>query len=898
MAYEKLNIYDGDTLSAEHIRHLEDGIRQIEESVDNLKQNLVTTLNSKDVSASNDEDISEILKKVTYLKSPDTPSYEYTDDIIDITKTVQSKQIQIVALDSGACTGFGVKASTFFTVDWGDGVVEQYSSNNTIIYVKHTYTHGTGQYYDGTDTQFVITIATSSDGLISGWYKYNSNAVNNIVAESASILSFAAKDVFLTSFSFSYMQRIKYIDLIGGSFGDSELNWNINIAFAYSPELERISGNVCWTTVTSMNNAFNGCTKLTTLNLGDKWLTRNCTSFIRTFYNCYSIEEIPEIMTNSAISIEEICYGCKKLKTVNGETWDLTLCEKAFSSFTGCSVLINLPYFANTNTIVDCHNMFSSCTNLVKLNGKQQVFNVDSVITAYGMFAGCSSLEESPFFDFKSATNIACFYWNCTSLYIIQEVFELPQALPMNDKWNEISGNSNGMELMFCNCTSLINAPQIYAPLCKSTKGLFYGCSNLTNVPDRYSFPEGLNATSMFYGCTNLQTAPVIEMPNAKYFVNVFSSSGIKTTNYADSDQMYYPDVIYANNVFYNCIYLVNSPQVINFPKATNIASFFDGCSSLTTAPEEILIDSASNIDKLFYNCQSMETAPKKISAISATSAKSLFEGCINMKNAPDDIIIPEALNIQSMFYNCKSMVTPPLNGINAPKATNAYDCFRGCASLQAVCELNLPMCKNLYEFYMECNSLKTTIEYNFPNAINLNYFYGYCNLLEEVMRITVSDSTNCSITGFTFSSPIVSIELPEGNITCQSNTSSTYSPVNSSLLKKVNGIWNANGSKTFANNCFSSQYLEGTITIKNLIETLTLNNKPYLTGLRLIDPSANIGNLTVTNCALSGEALNDLFNDLPIVSTTRVLNIKGNPGISDCDKSIAINKNWSVVTA
>ena len=102
--------------------------------------------------------------------------------------------------------------------------------------------------------------------------------------------------------------------------------------------------------------------------------------------------------------------------------------------------------------------------------------------------------------------------------------------------------------------------------------------------------------------------------------------------------------------------------------------------------------------------------------------------------------------------------------------------------------------------------------------------------------------------------------------------------------------------SNSFTTSLFASAYLEGTITLSGLKNVFTLNNKPYLTGFRLEDPQTNMANITITNCALDADALNQLFEDLPKVTSTRTITIKGNPGAETCDRSIATAKNWTVV--
>ena len=118
-----------------------------------------------------------------------------------------------------------------------------------------------------------------------------------------------------------------------------------------------------------------------------------------------------------------------------------------------------------------------------------------------------------------------------------------------------------------------------------------------------------------------------------------------------------------------------------------------------------------------------------------------------------------------------------------------------------------------------------------------------------------------------------------------------------SPVLRFINGDIDMTNT-SIGNLISTSPYLEGTLTFKNVTSSLTINNKQYLTGIRIKNPSANIANQTFTNCALDADAINALFGDLPTVSATRTINVKGNPGAATCDTTIATNKNWKVITA
>lgn len=852
MAYELLNLLDGDVLTSEHIQHLENGLKEIENTADTMKEKLVAILGDKDIVATTDEELSEIIKKFTYLKNPDIPQYEYSEDIIDIRNTVQSGQIQMVSLDT-ATVGFYITATNGFIVDWGDGKTNTYTSTSG-TQVTHTYSKGTGQYYDGTSTQFIITVIPSLDGHITRFTSYTTNqsSYNN------QILAFAAKDVYFENISsmFYWMTKLQYIDIIGGSLGTSDLNTDMQNFARECQNLKRISSNVCWNSVTNMAYAFYDCYMLSEINFGDSWDTRNCNSFHQAFYNCKLIETIPAFITSSTISMTSTFYGCQKLISVNGDSWDLTNCTSLAQCFYNCNLLQTLPYIQNTNNVITAYSMFNNCNSLVKLHEKQLKLDLSSVTEAYFMFCNCSSLEEAPELTLTSATDVHGLFDGCSSLYIIQEVFELPYVTGVNA--NQYNGDPRtGMEGMFRGCSTLTNAPQIIAPQVITVKSLFSGCSNLTNVPEYYSFPECQLADYLFNGCSLLQTLPNIEIPKAIYARYLFKDcSSLKVAPYSNEGESFeLPEAVYVDQMFMNDSSLQTAPYSLVLPKATCYTNMFSGCTSLITAPHELSMGSATNINSLFENCESMMNPPNKISAPKATSANRLF-------------------------YMCRSMIVCP--------------------------ELELPVCTSATECFRYCHSLTSTIPYHFEKMNNITSFYRDCKSLSVIEEI-VSDATILNISSFASgneTSNLIRVAFPKctnGHIIWGSINDSTpvwaYGGYSSSLKTYTNAIDVFSSVFNLSNYILGSDYLEGTVTLSGLKSALTITNKPYLTGFRLENPQENMANLTITNCALDTEAINQLFTDLPTVKTARVISIKGNPGAESCNTSIATAKNWTVVT-
>ena len=114
--------------------------------------------------------------------------------------------------------------------------------------------------------------------------------------------------------------------------------------------------------------------------------------------------------------------------------------------------------------------------------------------------------------------------------------------------------------------------------------------------------------------------------------------------------------------------------------------SMFQGCASLTTAPELPATTLASYCyQNMFINCTSLTTAPElPATTLESNCYQNMFQGCKSLTTAPE---LPATTLAEYcydyMFYGCTSLTTAPA----LPATTLANYCyrgmFRGCTSLK-----------------------------------------------------------------------------------------------------------------------------------------------------------------------------------------------------------------------
>ena len=124
---------------------------------------------------------------------------------------------------------------------------------------------------------------------------------------------------------------------------------------------------------------------------------------------------------------------------------------------------------------------------------------------------------------------------------------------------------------------------------------------------------------------------------------------------------------------FTNCYALVSVPT--NGWKGNTNETFY-GCSSLN---QQINIENSSNLMGTFYNCQAL-TIPPILPSNYTGSMQSCFQGCSSLTTAPN---IPDGVtSMQSCFNGCKELITAP----NIPSSViNINAIFQKCSKLESV---------------------------------------------------------------------------------------------------------------------------------------------------------------------------------------------------------------------
>ena len=385
--------------------------------------------------------------------------------------------------------------------------------------------------------------------------------------------------------------------------------------------------------------------------------------------------------------------------------------------------------------------LFGFCTALTAVS----LFNTAAVIDMSNMFNGCTNLQAVPLLNTAAVTNMSAMFDTCRTL----------KTVPL---FNTVAVTN--MSNMFSSCFALTTVPLFNTVAVTTMQSMFSGCSSLTTVP-LLNTAAVTNMSSMFNSCFSLTTVPLF-----------------------------------------------------NTAAVTNMISMFNSCSSLTTVPLLNTV-AVTNMSSMFNSCSSLTTVPL-LNTVAVTNMSSMFGSCFAFTTVP--LLNTVAVtNMSNMFNSCFSLTTVPL--FNTAAVTNMSNMFNNCVSLTTVPLFNTAAVTNMQGMLASCLCLTTVPLFNTAAVTTINAMFQSCSSLQEVPALVTTAVTSSA--GF-------------------SNTFATCP----SLLR---------------------------IQAKNFRFTFS-----------------------VANCKLSATALDEIYTNLPTV-TSQTITVSGNWGTATDNPSIATAKGWTV---
>lgn len=405
-----------------------------------------------------------------------------------------------------------------------------------------------------------------------------------------------------------------------------------------------------------MGFMFSGCTGLTSLVLGTSFQVITTEIMNNAFENCSSLTSLNlnSWRTNRAYQMNSMFFGCSSLT----------------------SITFNTTYFVNqnirnisSNSIINgSYNMYKNCpANKPAWSGG----NWDS---ESGTFV------ENPIY-LVIAANIAAAI-NTTAVSFMRS--ETPSWGTVTD----ISKDQNKTIITWMDTNTRIqywysSRQEVYIQAAGG--GLFYGKSTLKTINIvGWNSSMVTSLATMFYGCLaletitmNLDTYNVTNMSNM--FQNCYALTSVDFSNFNTSN------VTNLNGMFRDCRAITHvNLSSFNTSKVTTLANMFYDCYALSTV--NLSSFDTSNVTDMawmfaFSGITTLDLSnfntPKLVSLYSTFNICSRLTS-INLSSFDTSNVT----TLQNMFNNCNSLISLDLSNFDTSNVTNLQTTFQQCNSL------------------------------------------------------------------------------------------------------------------------------------------------------------------------------------------------------------------------
>jgi surface protein len=507
----------------------------------------------------------------------------------------EQKFVGLLGISNDNSNYVALLAQGNYTVDWGDGVTENFTSNTKASH-QYTYSSISSDITSDGFKQVLVTVTPQAgQNLTVIDLQQTFTRTNLITSAQIPWLDIAIAGTNLTTikltgstsptFRMGYLQRVNIVSSNLASYAS---------LFAFCVRLKNFTVNSN-STITNMSNMFYSCVSLESIPLFN---TASVTTMANMFEGCISLESVPLFNTQSVTDMNSMFEDCISLRSV--PLFNTASVTTMFSTFANCS---SLDYISplNTSLVSNMSSMFSGCTSLKSV----PLFNTQSVTDMSSMFNFCSSLESVPLFNTASVTNISSMLSNCRSL----------NSVPL---FNTASVTS--ISGMFANCSSLESVPLFTTNSVTTMSSMFTGCTSLKSVP-LFNTPLVTNMVGMFNGCTSLKSVPL------------FNTQSVTTMG----------------TMFKECTSLKSVP-LFNTASVTNMSNMFEDCISLKSV---LLFNTASvtSMEAMFVNCFSLESIPPfNMSSITGTGLISFAANTLSLTSLT--LNAPSITSINNIFHN------------------------------------------------------------------------------------------------------------------------------------------------------------------------------------------------------------------------------------------------------
>mgnify|MGYP001400157270 FL=1 len=452
---------------------------------------------------------------------------------------------------------------------------------------------------------------------------------------------------------------------------------------------------------TSLREFFNGCETLETIS-GLEYLNTANVEFMDNMFNgCSALTslDLTKFNTANVTEMDNMFNGCSALKSLDLTKFNTANVEFMYHMFDGCSALTSLDLTNfNTANVEYMNNMFEGCSALKSLNLTN--FNTENVTNMSCMFMGCSGLESLNLTNFntENVTDMSSMFSGCSAL----------KSLDLT-KFN--TAKVEIMYMMFNGCSALesLDLTNFNTAKVEYINDMFSGCSALTTiyVSDKFVTTKVINGSDMFTGCEKLKGYNNSKTDHTYancgtdgYFTPVFdyaefnNATGTLTFRRGLSKPAGAYDLNEGDNTPEWSDQSTNISKVVfdaSFANArpTSCCHWFDGCTNLTQIEgiENLNTEEVTNMGSMFSGCHVLN--PLDVSNFDTQNVEDMsemFVSCMKLKSLNvSNFDTQKVKNMSSMFYNCNSLTSLDVSNFNTQNVENMSYMFSCCEGLNSL---------------------------------------------------------------------------------------------------------------------------------------------------------------------------------------------------------------------
>lgn len=427
-----------------------------------------------------------------------------------------------------------VRAAGNYTVDWGDGTIENIVS---LAQAEHIYDYTTV----GNDC--------------SRGYRQALIKITPQLGQNITYIDFRRRHTSLPAVIFN----TKFLDIIINTPNVVGNNLYINSSSSpsYLRMVERVSIRETGV-ITSCSEMFYGCVNLLqvdTFSVGG-------TNFGTMFGGCYKIQKLPMLNLSTATSISAFALSCYSLIEV--PLYNTANVTSAYQLFYQCYSLERIPNL-NLEKVTNLTTAFYYC---YKLRGTINL-NLPLASNLTQIFYYCSKIENVNLITSLSLTTLASVFANC---------FRLENVTISN------SSNVTNVNELFTGCLNLQKLPEMDVLKVQQANSMFRNCEQFTDF-SQYRFRDLTATYYMFANCYNAKKLPDI---NSTAITNSTSALTF-CTSLIDASNILIKGFI--NGVFEGCSTLQKIGP-IDCTGSTSLQQTFNNCYLL----EEIELTNCDSI--------------------------------------------------------------------------------------------------------------------------------------------------------------------------------------------------------------------------------------------------------------------------------------------------------------